>query len=298
MKTSSWLELKESGSALGIRILVFLSKTIGRSTARFVLLWITGYYVLFSSKTRAFSRAYLEKLYPSVSIFMIYRHVLCFAQVSLDRILFAAGQIHHFEVKFHGKEHLEKLCSQNQGALLLLAHLGSFEAGRYFSQEHDLPIYYVGYIHNAQKMNKALQKLNPQIHSRMISIDPHSIDFIFQIQEKIESGNLVAMMGDRVGVDGKFAVAQFLKAPARFPTGPYQIAAILGCPIYTVFGLYNSPNQYNVYCEPFAEKLAPSQARNQEELQALIQQYANRVEYYCQHYPYNWFNFFDFWRMI
>jgi predicted LPLAT superfamily acyltransferase len=298
MKTPSWLELKENGSALGICILVFLCKTVGRSTARFVLLWITGYYVLFSSQTRAFSRAYLERIFPSVSIFMIYRHVLCFAQVSLDRILFAAGKIHNFQVKFHGKEHLQKLRSENKGALLLLAHLGSFDAGRYFSQEHDLPIYYVGYIRNAQKMNRALQKLNPQIHSRMISIDPGNIDFIFQIQNKIESGNLVALMGDRVGLDGKFSVAHFLGAPARFPAGPYQIAAILGCPIYMVFGLYNSPNQYNVYCEPFVEKLEPSQARNQEELQAIIQQYANRVEYYCRRFPYNWFNFFDFWRMV
>jgi predicted LPLAT superfamily acyltransferase len=31
-------------------------------------------------------------------------------------------------------------------------------------------------------------------------------------------------------------------------------------------------------------------------IEPLFQRYADRLEHYCRVAPYNWFNFYDFWR--
>ena len=116
------------------------------------------------------------------------------------------------------------------------------------------------------------------------------------LQAAIERGELVAVLGDRVGVNEKTATANFLGAPARFPTGPYTLAALLRCPIYLTFGLYRAPNRYDLYCEPLCEQLELPRGAREAALAAHVQRYADRLEHYCRLAPHDWFNFYDFWR--
>ena len=39
------------------------------------------------------------------------------------------------------------------------------------------------------------------------------------------------------------------------PSGPYLLAALLRCPVYLTFGLFHEPNRYDLYCEPFADRI-------------------------------------------
>ncbi|MBI5544136.1 MAG: lipid A biosynthesis acyltransferase [Deltaproteobacteria bacterium] len=294
--STSWMTAAEAGAVWGIRFVVFLCTVFGRGAGRFFLYFLAFYYVIFSPAARKASRSWLTKLHPGqVGFWMIYRHVLTFARVTLDRLFFAKGRKDLFQVTFNGEEHMRALREQKRGALFLLAHVGSFEAGRAFSEDRDFPINILGYFRNARMINSALEKLNPSINLRLIDITPDNVDFAFTVQQRIEAGEIVATMGDRVGADGKGASATFMGAPARFPTGPFQLAAVLGCPVYLAFGLYTEPNRYDLYCEPFSERIVlPRQGREQA-LAAEVQRYAGRLEEYCRRAEYNWFNFYDFW---
>ncbi len=54
-----------------------------------------------------------------------------------------------------------------------------------------------------------------------------------RLAERVAAGECVALAGDRIPVEGgALATASFLGAPARFPVGPYVIAALLDCPLY------------------------------------------------------------------
>jgi predicted LPLAT superfamily acyltransferase len=130
----------------------------------------------------------------------------------------------------------------------------------------------------------------------VIQIDPRDTSYILAAKEAIERGELVAILGDRVGVNEKTVTVDFLGAPARFPTGPFTLAALLKCPIYLTFGLYHAPDRYDLYCEPFAESLELPRGRREEAIAAHAQRYAERLEHYCRLAPDNWFNFYDFWR--
>jgi predicted LPLAT superfamily acyltransferase len=120
---------------------------------------------------------------------------------------------------------------------------------------------------------------------------------MLDVKACIDRGELVALLGDRPGVrEERVAEVTFLGAIARLPTGPYLLAHMLSCPVYMVAGLFTPPNRYDLYCEPFAESVhLPRQTRAKAAAEH-AQKYAEMLETYARKAPYNWFNFFDFWR--
>ncbi len=62
------------------------------------------------------------------------------------------------------------------------------------------------------------------------------------------------------------------------------------------FGLYRGGNRYDLHFEPFADQLKLERARRDAELRQTIQRFADRVAHHARSAPYNWFNFYDFWR--
>ena len=107
---------------------------------------------------------------------------------------------------------------------------------------------------------------------------------------------MVALLGDRAMPQGRVAEVTFLGSRAVFPTGPYLLAAALGCPVFLTFALHTPPNRYDIHCELFAERVVLPRREREEALRELAQRYAERLEHYCRLAPDNWFNFYDFWR--
>lgn len=292
-----WLSVRERGGVFGIRFVVFLCTAFGRTPARLFITFLSAWYFLFDGHLRRCSRAYLERLHGrSVTRREVFRHVLTFARVTLDRIFLAAGKTRAFHVEFHGEEHLRRLREEGRGALLILAHLGSFEAGRALARERQFAINILGNFHNARLINEALARMNPGADTRLIDIGAKGgFDFVFKAEERLNKGELIATMGDRVGPDGKQLSVDFLGKNAAFPTGPYLLAAALNCPVYLAFGVYSEPNRYDLYCEPFAEKIELNRRDRAGSIRPYIEKYAERLADHCRKAPFNWFNFYDFW---
>ena len=290
-----WQDVTEKGSVLGIRIVVAIATALGRRAVGLALHLIAAWYVIFHPDVRCASREYLTRLGCPAGLRDIHRHVYCFARVAADRIFLARGVLTPFEIVTHGEEHLRALRAARRGALIVLAHVGSFDVFRAVGSSHDLSFSFLGYFRNARKINAVLRELNPAVEARLIEIRPHDPTFIFDVARLIEEGEIVGTMGDRVGEDGKTAQATFLDAPAAFPTGPYLLAATLGCPLYLAFGVYRAPNRYDLYCEPFAERIVLPRGARAAALAGYAARYATRLEHFCRLAPYNWFNFFPFW---
>lgn len=296
---AGWLTSAERGSVLGIRFLFFMCVAFGRAPVRLLLKPVTLYFVLTHALARKASRKFLERLLPHVTFGLLFKHQLTFAEVIIDRIFLLKGRLEYFESKSRqGFEYLERLRDEKRGALLVGAHLGSVEAMRVLAGAKSLPLNILVYTGNARMINALLKKLNPEFAGRVIEITPGSVDALLKVKELIDAGEIVAVLGDRVGLNEKYAVVDFLGSPARLPTGIYVLAALLHCPVYLTFGLYTSPNQYEFFCEPFVDGQLelPRQGRDAA-LQELAQRYARRLEHYCRRAPLNWFNFYDFWSM-
>lgn len=295
MERTGWLNVKEVGSVFGMRALLFLCTVAGRGPARLLLRVVAFYYTLVSSTARRASRAYWTNLGFAPTFARIYQHIFRFAECSLDRLFFLKRDFRPFVVNTNGREHLHALAQQKRGAILLGAHLGSFEAMRAGGDHIEAPINVVGYFGNARAVNRLLDAHSDgRGRTHLLELKPDSIDFIFRAKALLERGELLAILGDRV-MSNHWAEVVFLGQKARLPTGPFILAASLKCPVYLTFGLYHPPNRYELYCEPFATQVELPRGAKAEALQRYVQSFADRLEHHCRQAPDNWFNFFDFW---
>jgi predicted LPLAT superfamily acyltransferase len=293
---TAWLARPEKGSRLGMRIVLGVVRATGRTVGQRLVDVIAFYYVLFAPRARRASNAYTRRLLGRGGFWSAYRHIRQFAACTLDRLFLLGGRLDLFEFERTGSQHLVALTRARRGALLLGAHLGSYEAMRAISEEVKIRINILAHFENAARITTFLEEASggdPML--RVVPVDPKDPTYILRIKTLIEDGELVAMLGDRVGVNEKVVRARFLGDEAAFPAGPFVIAALLGCPVLLVFGLFHRPNRYALYCEPFCERVElPRRARGA----ALVehaQRYADRLEHHCRLAPDNWFNFYDFW---
>jgi predicted LPLAT superfamily acyltransferase len=282
-----------------MRLLAALCRLLGRRAVRLLLHPIVLYYLVAKSLPRRASRAYLQRAtgVSRVSWLQVYRHLFCFAECTLDRYLLVAGRTRGLEVSVHGHHHLERAAAAGRGALLLGAHLGSFEAMRAASARTNLRISIVADFRWSRRLSGMLERLNPELFARVISVGD-GFETVLRIKERMDAGELVALLADRFSPQDRAVPARFLGAMAPFPAGPYLLASTLACPVLLVFGIHKTRNRYDVHCEPFADRITLPQRYRDPALRSLVQRYATRLEHYCRLVPDNWFNFFDFWGTI
>ncbi len=291
-----WLETREKGAVLGIRFVVWLCTAFGRGPARLFLAALCVYYVGLHGRVRRCSRDYLTRVRGTASLGDVYRHVLTFAHCALDRFFLLKGRRDLFTIESHGTEHLRAAREAGRGAVLIGAHLGSFEAMRAQGRSRDFAVNIVGYFRNAKMINAALKAVNPDASTRVVEIEPEGFDYILALKERVEKGEFVALLADRTGLNARTAEVDFLGGKALLPVGPYLLASSLRCPVFLTFGLFTEPDRYDLYCEPFADPLVVDRRDREAALAAWARRYAERLEHYCRLAPDNWFNFYDFWR--
>lgn len=298
--SKEWLTAKERGGVLAIRFTVFLTTVLGHGVDRFIARFVTLYYVLTERRARAALRRFYERLgEPNVSFGKLYRHFLRFVWCTLDAFFLVSGKTSPFRVTCTGDHYLAALRDQKKGAILLGAHLGSFHAMRIQGAAERIPLYALMYTANARMLNDALAKLDPEGAARVLELDPEGgIDSTLKIKELVEQGALIAILADRIPPNARperVVRAPFLGAEAAFPAGPFLLAATLKCPVYLTFGISRGSSTYDLYCEPFAERIVLPRGDRRAGLVEHATRFAERLEHYVRKAPDNWFNFYDFW---
>jgi predicted LPLAT superfamily acyltransferase len=228
----------------------------------------------------------------------VFKHFYQFGLVTLDRVGFWVGTPGRQRLEFHGREHFDTLLHNRTGAVLLGAHIGSFDALRVLADGAGIPVNVVMSTRHAPRINRVLRELNPRSRARVIEIDPTSGRSVFELRACLDRGEFVSLLADRTGAGERTRTveARFLGEPATFPAGPFVLASRLQCPVLLMIGIRRGPGRYVIYAEPFADRIELPRARRATALDDIVQRYANRLEAYCRRAPYQWFNFYDFWR--
>ena len=279
-----------------LRIMTWLSLRFGRRLSRVVLHAITLYYLLFAPVACRHSRAYLARaLGRKPAIRDVYRHVLSFASTIHDRVFLLNGRYDIFDVSSEGEPILRAARDRSEGAFLLGAHLGSFEVTRAIGhQQSGIEVAMAMYADNARKINAALDAINPALKADIIELGQMSA--MLEIRARLDAGSFVGMLGDRSPENDDSHEALFFGSRAAFPTGPMRAAAMLRRRVYFMAGFYLGGNRYHVVFEPLADFSAVGPAERTAAVHAAVDAFAATVERYCRRYPYNWFNYFDFWK--
>lgn len=287
----------ERSNTLAIRFIVWVALTLGRGIARLFLYPICLYFFLFAGAARAASKKYLRKVLgrePRISDG--FRHIHTFASTILDRVFLLNGRFDKFDVRTHMDDATRGLIASRQGCILLGAHLGSFEITRVYAHEiQGPPASVVMYEENARKLNAVLNAINPDLAQQVIGLG--KIDSMLKVEQALQRGEFIGILADR-GLEhgGASVTCDFLGEPAKFPVGPLRMAYILKCPVLLMAGVYRGGNRYDLYFEKLADMRVSDGMSRDEMLRQAVRRYVDGVEQHCRNAPYNWFNFYDFWK--
>ena len=291
-----WRRQQEKSHLAILKLMVWISLTFGRRIGRVVLYGIAAYYVLFAAAARRASRAYLERALGRWAEWSDgFRHVLSFASTIHDRIYLLNDRFDLFDIEVIGAEELHASLERQPGALLIGAHLGSFEVLRAVARGRaGLKVAILMYEENARKINATLEAINPAASADIIALG--RTDSMLQARDRLDQGYLVCMLSDRGLGDDATVDCEFLGEMAPFPVGPWRMAAMLRRPVFFMTGLYLGGNRYQLHFEPLADFSTASRADLGAATSAAQRRYVDRLAHFCRLAPYNWFNFFDFWQ--
>jgi predicted LPLAT superfamily acyltransferase len=289
-----WMQRKERGSFFLLQLMSRISLVFGRRLSRIVVYGIALYFLLAAPAVRKTSRSYLNRVLQRPPTWGdLYRHILAFASTIHDRFYLLNGQTDLFDIQVFGAEPIINSQQEKRGLLLFGAHMGSFEILLTHGRSNRFKSSVAMYPENARQLNRTLSAINPQAVTGIIALG--QIDSMLTIHHKLETGSLVGVLADRAAGPDKYLTLPFLGAPARFPTGPFRMAAMLGYPIYFMTGLYCGGNHYEVHFEPLIDFTEAKGRQRDAVVRDALQRYVAALERHCKEAPYNWFNFFEFW---
>ena len=307
-----WAQQDEVKGLWGMRLMLRVWERLGRR-AFTVLLWpVIGVYWLIARPARQASRQWMARVkqelrqrsMPVPSRLNSFFHFMRFGNAMLDKVASWRGELKlHRDIVFaHGASEALNIAAP-QGKLLLASHLGDVEACRALAQlEGSKIINALVFSENAQRFKQIMSEMAPEAGVNLMSVTDIGPDTAIAIKEKLERGEWVAIVGDRIAVNpqrgGEWRViwSRFMGQPAPFPQGPFILASILRCPVVLIFAL-RQQGKLVLHCEPFADPLRLPRGERQRALQDTVDRYAQRLEHYALMSPLDWFNFFDFWHL-
>ena len=308
-RESGWAAETEIGSPGALRALWLLYRALGRRLMLGLRWPVVLYFFLRSRSRRAASLQYLERIYASPEgrgAFskppgrrQVLNHFSEFGINLVDRMIVWAGGIDQIKVRYDGDEHLRPLVRDGKGAMLIGAHLGSFDMLRALATKYGFVVNVIMFTRHSRNINAFFAGLDPGSNLRVIHLDPDSVRVAFDIRACVERGELVAILSDRIdaGSRARRREVPFLGHPTRFPMAPYLIADTLGCPLLMVLCVRTHDSSYDAIVRPLLSS-APAGASRRERRQAAdaaLARFVHTIEEFCYRTPYQWFNFYDFW---
>ncbi len=301
-----WSQMEERSVIWGMRFLLRVYLLCGRTVLYLFLYPVVIYYWLTNRPARQASQAYLNRVAifaPSLnlhgSLLGSYRHFISFANAIIDKLAAWSGTLSRADVQYYGRDELIAIIRRGQGVLLLGSHLGNLEVCRVVADfDKTLRINVLVHTKHAEKFNRLLNKTSDNSRLNLIQVTEITAATAVLLSDKINAGELVIITADRTPVVGQQRVSKvtFMGAEALFPQGPFILAGLLKCPVYTVFCL-KQQGKHVIYFDHFSDRLNFPRKTREQAMQSAIQRYAERLQTYCLKEPLQWFNFFDFWRV-
>ncbi len=290
----------------GMRLLLRIYLLCGRTVLQLFLYPVVIYYWLINRQARRASQTYLNRLAvfaPSLklsgSFLWSFRHFISFANAIIDKLAAWSGALTRADVQYHGRNEIISEIRKGQGVVLLGSHLGNLEVCRVIA-DFDKTLHINVLIHNkhAQKFNRLLKQTSDNSQLNLIQVTEITAATSMLLKDKIEGGELVIIAADRSlpGSRQHVTKVNFLGGEALMPQGPFILAGLLKCPIYTVFCL-KQQGKHVIYFDHFSDMLNFHRKTREQAIQQITQRYAERLQTYCLKEPLQWFNFFDFWRV-
>ena len=220
----------------------------------------------------------------------VYKSFYHFGKVILDRFAVYSG--YQFDIVVEHKERYYDKMTQPEGFVLMFSHIGNSEMGAYSMATPDKRMHVLAFGGETPVVMEQRKKVLAKNNIGMIEVHPDDMSHIFEINEVLGRGEVLAVAGDRCWGD-KTIECTVLGDKAPLPAGVFQLCAALHCPIVLPFVFKEPGNRYHIYTEELRVNTA---LPRRQQAADLAQQFADLLSQFAKQYPYEWFNFFDFWK--
>ena len=286
---------KSRGNTLGYRIFVAVLKNFGVTPAYWLLRFVALYFWLFSYRSsRPLFQYFHQKLgYGKIkSLAMLYKNYYRFGQTLIDKVVVMAGIRNKFTYHFDGEENLYKIIALKKGGLLLSAHLGNWEIAGHLFKRLGTRINIVMFDGEDRQIKQYLEKVTGKRNMNIIVIR-NDISHIYAINDAFKNNELVCMHADRFIEGNKWMSAEFLGEQARFPAGPFLLAATFKVPVSFVFAFKETNTHYHLFSSDIKEYNAGSKDAV---IKEMLTDFVSHMENKVKQYPEQWFNYYNFWQ--
>jgi predicted LPLAT superfamily acyltransferase len=289
-----WYENKElSAGYLRLRMLHRLYKLLGATALKVAVVPVCLVTYLFARRQRMASYRYFEQLQSYTgdekykpSFFKSFRHFLGFALSLVDRLQAWSGVEMPIEKDEIFREMHEHVMSK-RGVFLLSAHIGNMELLRGVAQQV-VPVNVFMDVEHAQEFGNFINSINPQANLKVWStLSDIGVHTAVMVKEKTDAGEVVVMAADRLpSPKAKAVEANFLGGKIHLPVGAIKLAMLSEADIYSCF-ICREGKKYRLSAVKYPPGLSTK------EYAAL---FAAEMEKATLAYPYQWFNFYDYWK--
>jgi predicted LPLAT superfamily acyltransferase len=311
-KPLHWAQVGEVGFVMGMQLMFWIYRLLGRWPFRAILGPVVLYYALRHRVARRASQQYFRKLQASAAdpktettgpgfsthFADTLRHFFSFSETLLDKALAVSGHFRFDELQFEGRELMIESMERRQGGVLITAHMGCLEVCRLAATRKNGPILNVlMHTKHAERFNTVLKKLDPHTTVRLLQVTEFSVGVAVLLSERVAKGEFVVIAGDRVSVGRAepSVEAMFLGTLAPFPLGPWILAAALKCQVLLFTVLHRPTGGYQVTFEKLADRVELPRKNRLSAATRYVERYAEKLSQRCRQSPYDWFNFYPFW---
>lgn len=285
---------KSRGLVIGYKIFIFFIQKLGIRSAYFLLYFVSFYFLLFSIQGTKSSLYYFHKrlgFSKFRSFLKVYKNNYVFGQTIIDKVVISYGLGNKFTYNHDGGNVIKQLLKDKKGGILISAHVGNFEIAEYFFSEMDefSQINLVTTDNEHQEIKEYLETISGKSNIKFIIVN-EDMSHIFEINNALSNNELICFTGDRYFEGTKILSEQLLGKEAKFPAGPFLLGSRLKVPVIFVYVMKETAKHYHLYANEAKFK--------NRDAQDLLKKYTESIEWILKKYPYQWFNYFDFWNDI
>jgi len=290
---------RSRGGYLGNWFFIQLVRFLGIRWAYGWLVFVAAYYTVAAPMSRRCSIEFLQRVLGPQSFWkrtaLVYRHFYSFGVLLLDRVAVLMGR-QKIQCRFEGESQFKAALDQGKGVILLGAHVGSWEIGGQLLERLGKPVNLVVLEKEEARIRKLFDSALQTKKFRILATDGHPLRSI-EILAALRRGEIVAMHGDR-SFGGADLPVHFLGGLTQMPVGAYYLAAASGAAIFQVFVVREGQGRYRFFSFEGKKYSRDLLRAKPETFQSSVDEYASRLEQVARQYPFQWCNFYPYWKRV
>jgi predicted LPLAT superfamily acyltransferase len=288
------------GSVFQHKIFYMLIRIGGRRLAYFILHFVVLYYILLRPSVRTRCRYYLSRRFPGQKsmqrLISSYCLSLELGKVLIDRAVVGILGTDKISVKFKDRQKLLDLISERKGIIFLMAHVGCWQVALSALRFLNIRVNMVIHREEGDIDRHYFEHQSMQWPYRIIEPDGF-LGGTLEMIDVLKKGEALCIMGDRLFGNPKNAVSvNFLGEKALFPFSAMKIASASRAPIVVIFPYKEGPAKYVLDLVKIIS-VPENLGRSGDHFLPYINDFVQALEKFIAEYPFQFFNFYDMWKM-